>query len=342
MVSDMSDMRIFRKPICRTAVLGSVIVAVIMSAACRPDRPTAVPSSAPSTPTAIPPTATALPSRLDLPYTPVPMNVLSPVVIQRTPEPGEQLKPDGVIELVFDRAMDRESVEAAFTLQPQIEGKLAWADARTINFKPSAPLPRNATIDVALTQAAKAADGAMLREPYQFRFVTQGNLEVGQTIPATDAQDVQPDTIVTVLFNRPVVPLTTLNEQAGLPQPLSFDPPIEGKAEWLNTSILVFRPAQPLPGGMTFKGRIDAALKDADGNPLAGDYTWTFSTSAPKVLTVTPDPQGRAARIDTAVSVQFNQDVDAASAQAAFMLSDAQGGAVAGQFAVLSDTLADT
>jgi len=210
------------------------------------------------TATAIPPTATALPPRLNVPYTPEPAGSVAPVVIQRTPETGERLNPNGSIELVFDRPMNQASVEAAFTVQPAVKGSVSWSDTRTFVFKPSQAFPRNAVIDVALTQAASASDGASLRQPYQFRFATQGNLEVGQTIPADGAQDVDPETVVTMLFNHPVIPLTTLNEQAGLPQPLTFDPPIDGKAEWLNTSVLVFRPTHPLPGGATFTGDFGA------------------------------------------------------------------------------------
>jgi hypothetical protein len=219
---------------------------------------------------------------------------------------------------------------------------MTWTDARTFVFKPAAALPRDTVIDVALTQSANASDGAALREPYQFRFVTQGNLEVGQTIPASGAQDIDPVTVITVLFNRPVVPLTTLNEQSTLPQPRSFDPPIDGHAEWLNTSILAFRPSHPLPGGTTYTGHLSADLKDTDGNPLAGAYDWTFSTAVPKVIAVTPDPQGPPARVDTAISVQFNQDIDEATARKAFQLQDANGASVQGDASVLSDSLTFT
>ncbi|MCL4506339.1 MAG: Ig-like domain-containing protein, partial [Chloroflexi bacterium] len=328
-------------PTGRVTLIAGLITAIMLSA-CQPNTPTAAPTRVPPTVTPIPPTATALPPRINLPYTPVPLSVLSPTVIQHTPETGERLNPGGAIQIVFDRAMDQKSVESAFKVQPAVAGSFAWTDARTMDFKPSAPLPHGATIDVALTQDARAADGAMLRGPYQFRFATQGNLEVGQTIPAAGTADANPDTIITVLFNHPVVPLTTLNEQAGLPQPLSFDPPIAGKAEWLNTSILVFHPSQPLPGGTTYTGRIAASLNDTDGNPLAADYTWSFSTAAPKVLMVYPGQKDQPARIDSVISVVFNQNVDPASAQAAFALLDAGGRTVDGQSAVLSETFTFT
>ena len=329
----------------RVITITSVIIAILLSA-CRPDVPATplppTPSRVPPTSTPIAPTATPIPPKLNLPYTPAPLSALAPVVIQHTPDTGERLSPAGAIEIVFDRAMDQKSVETAFKVQPQVTGAFTWVNARTLSFKPSAALPRNATVDVALTQDAKASDGAILREPYQFRFATQGNLEVGQTIPAQGTQDANPDTVVTVLFNRAVVPLTTLNEMAGLPQPLSFEPAIDGKAEWLNTSILVFRPSKPLSGGTTYKGRIASDLKDTDGNPIAAEYTWTFSTSAPKVLEVTPRQDTPPARIDTAVTVVFNQEIEPTSAQAAFSLVDRSGRPVAGQFVAVGNALAFT
>ena len=54
------------------------------------------------------------------PYTPPSVGIVPVVVIQRTPEPGEELPPDGFIELVFDREMDRASVEAALTGDPRL------------------------------------------------------------------------------------------------------------------------------------------------------------------------------------------------------------------------------
>lgn len=323
----------------RAGVIAPVVAALILSSACAPATPAPQPTTTP-----LPlPTATALPPRPVVGYQPVPEDVVSPVVVQRTPEPGERLAVRGAIKVVFDRAMDRASVEKAWRIQPAVAGAFAWADARTLTFEPASDLPRGTVFDVALTQDARAEDGAPLRQPFVFRFETQGNLEVGQTIPADGATDVQPDTIVTVIFNRPVVPLTTLQQQAGFPQPLRFDPPMEGRQEWLNTSVLVFRPAQPLPGGTRFTARIAGDLTDTDGNPLAAEYTWAFSTSAPKVLFVTPDPQSsRRAPVDTTVTVRYNQNIDPGSAQEAFSLTDARGGRVAGAVTVLGDTLVFT
>jgi hypothetical protein len=280
--------------------------------------------------------------------------------VQRLPEAGERLPVNGAIQLTFDRPMDQASVAGALKLQPAIKGNITWTSPRSMSFTPAEALPRDSVIDIALTQDAKGQDGAALTPPMLFRVQTQGNLEVAGTIPADGAGEIAPDTIITVLFNRPVVPLTTLAQQESLPNPLTIDPPLEGKAEWLNTSVLVFRPTRALAGGTRYTGRIAADFKDIDGNPLAAGYSWTFSTVAPKVIEISPGEIARSgqrsarrnspyrqdgrtlAPVDTAIVVRFNQPVDAASAQAAFSLSGPGNTALSGVFSVLSDTLTFT
>ena len=340
------------------AVIGLVALALLASACASRPTPAPVPL-----PTAIPATPTPLPERIVVPYIPQPQGQVTPVVIYRSPESGERLSPSGSIELVFDRAMDQASVATAWQLQPAVNGAFTWKDARTLSFKPAADLPRNTVFDVALTQDAKATDGSRLGAPYQFRLTTQGNLEVGQTIPAGGATDIDPDTRITVLFNRPVVPLTTLAQQAGLPQPLSCSPAVDGKAEWLNTSILVLEPTKPFPGGTQFTCTVKGDLQDTEGNPMAGDFTWSFSTAAPKVTgfsfskstsgangiirsvninpssnAVAADDTSLIARVDTGIVLEFNQPIDAASAQASFRLLQ-NNGPIAGQFEITGTTL---
>ena len=290
-------------------------------------------------PVVVLPTPSASPAPPErLPYTPVPEGTVAPLVVQRTPARGEELQPGGAIELVFDRAMDKPAVEAAFSVAPAVTGAIEWTDARTLRFRPSQALPRARLFDVALGQGAKAADGAPLREPFQFRFSTAGFLEVGQVIPADGATEVQPDATITVLFNRPVVPLLVAEQQANLPQPLSFTPALAGRGEWLNTAVYVFHPDAPLAGGTTYTAQIAAGLQGVDGSPLQADYKWSFSTARPQVLSVSPQDGERLVGIERSISVQLNQPIDPAGAQGAFHLR-AVGGDVPGALQVIRDTI---
>jgi uncharacterized protein YfaS (alpha-2-macroglobulin family) len=270
---------------------------------------------------------TATPSPTTPPYTPPPPDNVAPLIIQRTPEPGQELATDQPIQLVFDRAMDKGSVESALLVGPDVSGSIEWADDRTVSFKPKRELERDTEYLVTLGPEAKAADGNAVDGAYRFRFRTVGYLEVAQVIPAPDTEDVQAESTITVIFNRPVVPLMAVSDPGytDLPQPLTIDPPIAGQGEWLNTSIYVFTPDEPLAGGTTYTARVAAGLEDTTGGVLAEDYEWTFSTQPPQIVWLSPSENEQLIGVDTAVRVTFNQAIDPASVEAAFHL--AAGGA---------------
>ena len=214
------------------------------------------------------PTATATPLPTPVPtkprpgYTPVPDTVLSPQVIDQNPYPGQEAAPDSGIQLIFDRAMDRSAVESAFQIYPATKGSFGWKDERTVVFTPAEKLARAGIYDVVLDQRARDANGAPLNQAYQFRFATAGYLEVAQVMPAQGTIDAEAATKITVIFNRPVVPLTNLAAMESFPQPVKLSingQAVEGKGEWLNTSVYVFTPAQPLPGGVVIDATVEAS-----------------------------------------------------------------------------------
>jgi len=218
--------------------------------------------------------------------------------------------------------MDHGSVEDAFQVSPEVSGSLEWADERTVRFKPARDLKRDTEYRVAVGPKAKATDGNLLDGAYRFRFRTVGYLEVTQVVPAPDTENVEATSTITVIFNRPVVPLTVVSDPAyaDLPQPLTLDPPIEGSGEWLNTSIYVFTPAKPLAGGTTYTAHIAAGLTDTTGGVLAEDYDWSFSTQPPQVVWVSPHEDAELVDVDTTIRVTFNMPVDCTAATEAFSL----------------------
>ncbi|MGD1993541.1 MAG: Ig-like domain-containing protein [Anaerolineae bacterium] len=294
------------------AFLSLVVLLGVVLSACRP-----APVSPPPTPTTPPATPTPRP-----PYVPPPPGTVSPAVIQRSPARGEALAPEGTIEVVFDRAMDKESVEQAFSVSPGVEGTFEWKDERTLRFQPAATLQREARYEVYVAADAKDTEGQPLDGAYYFQFETVGYLEVSQVIPAPDTTEVEADSTITVMFNRPVVPLMAVSDPAygDLPEPLSFDPPIEGSGEWLNTSIYVFTPEEPMAGGTRYTARVAAGLSDTTGGVLAEDYVWSFSTQAPDVVWVTPEENATLVPVDPTIRVEFNMPIDPASARERFSL----------------------
>ena len=126
-----------------------------------------------------------------------------------------------------------------------------------------------------------AQDAAPTEEP------ESSGLVVTQVLPAPDSDGIDPEATITVIFNRPVVPLMIAEDMANLPDPLSIDPPVEGAGEWLNTSIYVFQPTTALAGGTKYIVTVDDVTA-VDDTTLAEPYTWSFTTVLPAVAEVYP------------------------------------------------------
>ncbi|NJP07601.1 MAG: Ig-like domain-containing protein [Chloroflexaceae bacterium] len=283
----------------------------------------------------------------------------APVIIQQSPAMGEELPPDGTIELIFDRAMDQDSVAAALKVYAQptetgdgittaqqtpIDGQISWSDERTVQFQPDGALPRASTYRLLLDDQARAADGQTLGSIYDMDLITSGYLHISQVIPAPESRDIARDTVITVIFDRPVVPLRVVEDQTNLPHPLSFEPALTGSGMWVNTSIYTFQPDQRLAANTTYTVQVDPNLQDVQGNPLqpgidgdANATSWSFTTLLPPEVTVegvVPTADATLVELTPRIEVALNQPVDHHSAVASFQLQTANGQPVDGSIAV--------
>jgi len=307
-----------------------VIFAILTTCACsvfKEPTPTMVPPSLTAAVQALP-TSTPTPVPTDTPPptptptdTPTPLPPVPPRLAYFTPARGEEQSLDGAVVLTFDQPMDTAVVEAAFAIEPKLEGAFDWPDERTLVFQPREAFDRATQYRVTVDEKATSADGLSLREAVNLRFATVGYLEVTATQPADGTEEVDMDARITVMFNRPVVPLTSIGQQADLPQPLSFDPPVSGKGEWLNTSIYVFTPDDGFAPATTYTARVAAGLTDTTGGILAEDYAWAFTTRLPAVVSTYPANNAIYVSPNTTVTVTFNQPMDHASAQDHFQLT---------------------
>ena len=267
---------------------------------------------------------------------------LPPVVQSHAPDRGEEQPVKAPIVLTFNQPMNTETVEGAFQVSPAVTGALRWDNDKTLHFVPSGEgLARDTYYQVSVSTDARAKNGLALQAPVSLRFKAVGFLEVGQVIPDNGTQDVAADTTVTIMFNRPVVPLTTIADQDKLPKPLSLNPPVTGRGEWLNTSIYVFHPDALTPG-TTYTATVSKELQDATGAIMRQDFVWSFSVQSPKVFQVLPIHQQGFVALTTPISVTFNQPMDHASVEAAFSLRkdrDASGEKINGTFQWITNTL---
>ncbi len=265
-----------------------LVVGPLLSACAQPTpTPSILPSPAPrdATPQPIgspiplqftPPVATPEATAIPLP----------PTVVAVQPERGEEQPLDAPVRIVFDQSMDPAATTAAFQIAPEVAGS-ADVTGNTLVWKPGKSLARATRYDITVA-GAKSSAGLAMNQPLQFRFVTVGYLEVTSTNPANGTQDIATDTGITLVFNRPVVPLTSIDQQKDLPQPLTFTPAIKGSGRWINTSVYSFKPDLPLLAATTYSVSVTSTLTDTTGGVLAEPYAWSFSTTNPIAQRATP------------------------------------------------------
>ena len=164
---------------------------------------------------------------------------------QPTEPPGFALSPGGddvarlaPIRVSFASAPKEKDPGQLLQLEPAVPGTYAWLSDRTLLFQPEYPgLLRGASYTVVVPPRPETG----LEQEVRRTFTVTGLLTVQQAIPGDGDTEVPVEAPILVQFSRSVAPLTTLSAQSTAPV-LTFDPPLEGTGEWLNTSIYRFVP----------------------------------------------------------------------------------------------------
>ncbi len=262
-----------------------------------------------------------------------------PQIVRRVPERGQEHDVHAPVAITFDQPMDRASVEASFAISPTVLGSFAWQDNSLLFTPAPGGLAHATSYRVVIGASARSTAGLALPAPFSFTFGTAGYLEITAVQPADGTQDVATDATVTVMFNRPVVPLSAIGASSTLPRLLteeSFMPRgVSGEGKWLNTSVFTFKPAEghSFAPGTSYRLRIAAGLTDTTGAELPQDYTWQFSTELPKTVTFEcSDPQEFVGPSPT-ISVTFNMAMDRDTVEQRFRLAGkTDGQSIPGRF----------
>ncbi|OIO98973.1 MAG: hypothetical protein AUK03_00335 [Anaerolineae bacterium CG2_30_64_16] len=258
---------------------------------------------------------------------------LPPIVVSVTPDRGEEQVLSAPVMVTFDQPMDPASTSSAFSIEPQVPGEVK-VEGNRLTFSPTERLKRGAEYQVTLASSATSAAGLKLAQPVAFKFATAGFLEVTNTQPANGADGVALDSPITVAFNRPVAPLTDVAGQAELPAPFVITPEVAGAGQWLNTGIYQWLPLTPTSGlaaSTVYTVTVMAGLADTTGGLLADDYSFTFRTADPVVLSWQPE-NTQNVRVESPITVTFSMPMDRQSTEAAFSLVDVKKNPVLGAF----------
>ncbi len=98
-----------------------------------------------------------------------------PQVLGTLPDLGQENIPSNhPIQIVFDRSMNRQSVEARLSVFPHFEYSTSWLEANMVlEIKPLAPLAANRKYTIVIGAGALSSFALPLEDDYGFSFTTR-------------------------------------------------------------------------------------------------------------------------------------------------------------------------
>jgi len=119
---------------------------------------------------------------------------------------------------------------------------------------------------------------------------------------------------IQVLFNKPVVPLGTLDDPARkeVLSHFSITPKIDGVFRLLGTNAVVFEPKHHLTLATEYRVTISKGVKAVDNSVLQADLSWTFRTPGPRIEFINPNNLDHAVP-DQQIVIVSNQAISVVS-----------------------------
>ena len=290
------------------------LIAILLASCSIPEMPFSLPES---------PQAESQPQSLPTPTAASEPQSYAPAIVETVPLAGSTIGVDEEITFYFNQPMERASVESAWVADPVSGGEFLWADDATLKFKPSGALQAGASLKMGVNTGARSATGESFAADEIFSFNIADSLHPRQYLPEDGSVDISVDAAVVASFDQPVVPLGA--DSASLPAAFTFDPQVDGRGEWLNTSTYLFTPEPALAGGTTYNVTLAPDLTSLAGTALQADglpLAWTFTTAQPRLLNISPSTE-IPLPLDLDLTLTFNQPMDTASVEANFSFANA-------------------
>jgi methionine-rich copper-binding protein CopC len=258
---------------------------------------------------------------------------------------------NAVVVYTFNEAMDPTTLNstnlvlnAAGTPFP---GTLAISgDNKIATFTPAYPLAYNVSYTPIVKTGVKDAAGNALAAQVTQTFSTTLDVfapTVATMVPVVGATNIATNTRITLLFSEPMDATTLAAPNIALAQGATNIP----GAIALNASntVATFTPSAPLDFNTVYTMTVTDAVKDANNNNMAANFTGNFTTSAsvdsvpPTVVSVTPGAGAVDIATTSAVVIVFSEAMNPLTLTAfnIQLLSGGTGFGLSGQMAISGD-----
>src|SRR3989339_578329 len=218
----------------------------------------------------------------------------------------------------FPALMDHASVEQSMTVPHGLTGSWSWNDEILI-FQPSEKLKSGESYTFHLSPAALQSDGSALGRTLDFTFEVAGPAKVAARLPNPDAVGIPPQSKITLVFDRPIIPLTQVQGEAASARmanwPVTITPAVQGRWRWLSTVAVEFIPTAQLAPSTKYTVQVPKGITTVTGDATEQDFSWSFETIRPTLIGSTPTEGYQLAGPTTDLSLSFNQEMNLQTAK---------------------------
>ncbi len=241
------------------------------------------------------------------------------------------------IEVIFNRSVIKSTIEKNLHITPALDATLSWEGNQKLIITPKKQLARGQQYTVAFSGLVLSSYFIPQITTSAVSFETIGNPTVIVASPEDEAPE--DGTPITVVFDRPMIPLTTATNSALKKGAFTIEPAVKGEGRWLGTTAYQLRPSEPFKKASTYTVTVPKGLSSLDGGSLQEAYTFSFSSIRPRVIDRSPHRDEAYASPTASVSAQFNQPIDPSSAKELFAVYDSRSNRVPGTVRVIGSTV---
>ena len=267
--------------------------------------------------------------------------------------------PEISVVINFSDAMDRESVEQAFSTDPSTEGTLYWSQSiwepypywywyenwndpglapgsepadittfthiRCIQYKmESRYIVPNTEYRIILSTAARDTAGNHLLFPLEFSFRTIESAQT-QTAILSDPNDGTENVSLTK-YESIFVTFPKRMDQTSVENAVSMTPESSTIFLWPDANQLKMYTGGPLMADTTYVITIDATAQDLDGVPLEEPFQFSFTTESVQITRSYPQNGEVFVELTPEINIYFNTYMIASTFSGAFSISPEVGG----------------
>jgi hypothetical protein len=243
-----------------------------------------------------------------------------PTVIATTPAAAATGVPvTQVLSAAFSKAMNPVTItNATFLLTgpgtTSVSGAVTYnATGSFASFTPTTSLAYNTVYTATITTGATDSTGDPLAATYIWSFTTATQPTVTATVPANGATGVPANQVLTATFSKAMNAATINATNFLLKGPGGAA--VAGTVTYNATgSVASFTPSVALTYNAVYTATITTGATDSTGDPLAANYSWSFTTAVqPTVLSTVPLNGATGVELNQVLSATFSQTMNCAT-----------------------------